>query len=64
MKIQVIACFLLIGVTVHYGKLSEKKNYSYRSTNIIVLANRCQFIQLRTRGNIVKNRAYFLAVHG
>lgn len=25
MKIQVIACFLLIGVTVHYGKLSEKK---------------------------------------
>ena len=44
MKIQVIACFLLIGVTVHYGKLSEKKkNYSYRSTNIIVLANRCQF---------------------
>ena len=41
MKIQVIACFLLIGVTVHYGKLSEKKNYSYRSTNIIVLANRC-----------------------
>ena len=44
MKIQVIACFLLIGVTVHYGKLSEKKNYSYHSTNIIVLANRCQFI--------------------
>ena len=41
MKIQVIACFLLIGVTVHYGKLSEKKKYSYRSTNIIVLANRC-----------------------
>ena len=25
MKIQVIACFLLIGVTVHDGKLSEKK---------------------------------------
>ena len=25
MKIQVIACFLLICATVHYGKLSEKK---------------------------------------
>ena len=45
MKIQVIAIFLLICATVHYGKLSEKKKlYSFLSTNIIVLANRCQFI--------------------
>ena len=27
MKIQVIAIFLLICATVHYGKLSEKKNF-------------------------------------